>query len=79
MKKGNFSKVCVVASIFFIVVYVIISLSLQFTVQMPVDSTLTSCVFAFFGTELAVSGLIKMGKVKNQDTPQDTNPEESDS
>lgn len=79
MKKGSFSKVCVTASILFIVVYVIIALALQFTVQMPVDSTLTSCVFAFFGTELAVSGLIKIGKVKNQETGQDTNPEESDS
>lgn len=67
MKKGNFSKICVACSILFIVIYVIVSLVLQFTIQMPVDSTLTTCVFGFFGTELAVSGLIKMGKVKNQD------------
>lgn len=66
MKKGNFSKICVACSILFIVIYVIVSLVLQFTIQMPVDSTLTTCVFGFFGTELAVSGFIKIGKVKNE-------------
>lgn len=68
MKKGKFSKLCVACSILFIVIYVIVSLVLQFTIQIPVDSTLTTCVFGFFGTELAVNGLIKINKVKNTDS-----------
>lgn len=64
MKKGNFSKVVTVLSISFVVLYTVISMSLQFTVQIEPSPTLTSCVFALFGTELAVNGLIKVSKNK---------------
>lgn len=81
MKKGNFSKVITVLSIAFVVLYTVISMSLQFTVQIEPSPTLTSCVFALFGTELAVNGLIKISKNKysNSETADsEYYPEEGD-
>lgn len=81
MKKGNFSKIITVLSISFVVLYTIISMSLQFTVQIEPSPTLTSCVFALFGTELAVNGLIKISKSKysnNEIENSEYHPEEGD-
>lgn len=64
MKKGSFSKIVTTLSILFVVLYTIVSMSLQFTVQIEPSPTLTSCVFALFGTELAINGMIKMNKNK---------------
>lgn len=63
-KKHTFSKVIVAFSILFVVLYTIISMLLQFTVQIEPSPTLTTCVFSLFGTELAVSGLITINKKK---------------
>lgn len=80
MKKGSFSKIVTTLSILFVVLYTIISMSLQFTVQIEPSPTLTSCVFALFGTELAVNGLIKISKNKYSNTNNDSEyyPEEGD-
>jgi len=76
MFKGSFSKVVTVASILFVVVYVIVAMSLQFTCQIEPSPTLTTSVFALFGTELAVNGLIKMSKTKyNSKSEDESNPE----
>lgn len=80
MKKGSFSKIVTTLSILFVVLYTIISMSLQFTVQIEPSPTLTSCVFALFGTELAVNGLIKISKNKYSNINNDSEyyPEEGD-
>lgn len=81
MKKGSFSKIVTTLSILFVVLYTIVSMSLQFTVQIEPSPTLTSCVFALFGTELAVNGLIKISKNKYSNSEIDDSvyhPEEGD-
>lgn len=61
--KGNnlkFSKCIVISCISFIVFYTLLQTYLDYTLSVEVSPTLTTCVFAFFGTELASTALIRV-------------------
>lgn len=56
----RFSKKLVCTCIALIVLYTIIQLYLSYKLGIEISPTLTTCVYAFFGTELAASALIKI-------------------
>lgn len=56
----KFSKCIVVSCIAFIVFYTLLQIYLNYTLSVEVSPTLTTCVFAFFGTELASTALIRV-------------------
>ena len=65
MKKGSFSKIVTTLSILFVVLYTIVSMSLQFTCQIEPSPTLTSCVFAVVVVALtSVIGFLNLAKEK---------------
>lgn len=55
---------CVIGSISLVILYVIVSIVVQITTGMQLSDSLTTGVFALFGTELAVSGFIKIFKIR---------------
>lgn len=56
----KFSKKIVGFCIGFIVLFTIISTYLNYRVGIELSPTLTTCVYAFFGTELASTALIRI-------------------
>lgn len=60
MKGFRFLKCIVIFSIAFIVLFTVISMFLNYRIGLELSPTLTTSVYGFFGTELAVSGLIKI-------------------
>lgn len=60
----KFNKIIVVLSIFSIISYVISAIFLQKYTSMELSPTLTTCVFAFFGTELLSLAGIKLMDTK---------------
>lgn len=56
----KFSKKIVGFCIGFIVLFTIISTYLNYHVGIELSPTLTTCVYAFFGTELASTALIRI-------------------
>ena len=61
MKKGTrFLKRIVGFCIGFIVAFTVISMYLNYRVGIELSPTLTTCVYAFFGTELASTALIRI-------------------
>ena len=56
----KFSKKIVGFCIGFIVLFTIVSTYLNFRVGIELSPTLTTCVYAFFGTELASTALIRI-------------------
>jgi len=54
----------VIGCILFVVLYVITAIVVQCVTGMPLADSLTMGVFGLFGTELAVSGFIKIFKIK---------------
>lgn len=61
LKRGAFGKLCVILSLSFCGLYTIASL-VVFWVLGVEPSTLTTCVFAFFGSELLALGTIRVAK-----------------
>lgn len=64
-KKPNknltkFSKKVVVFCIAFIVFYTILQTYLSYRLGLELSPTLTTCVYAFFGTELASTAIIRV-------------------
>lgn len=66
MKNLCFLKCIIVFCISFIVLYTIASMILNYLIGIELNPTLTTAVYAFFGTELAVSALIKVVETMNQ-------------
>ena len=61
MKKGTrFLKRIVGFCIGFIVAFTVVSMYLNYRVGIELSPTLTTCVYAFFGTELASTALIRI-------------------
>jgi hypothetical protein len=56
----------VVLSILFIVLYTITEFTFSIITNIHHD-TLTNCVYAFFGTELALCGFIKIFKIRRNE------------
>ena len=56
----KFSKKIVCFCIGFIVLFTIVSTYLNYRVGIELSPTLTTCVYAFFGTELASTALIRI-------------------
>lgn len=56
----RYSKKIVTFSISFIVLFTIVSMFLNYRIGVELNPTLTSCVYTFFGTELAACMIIKV-------------------
>lgn len=63
-KKINFKKKIIVFSILFIVAYTIAQTYMSYNLGIELSPTLTACVYAFFGTELAACALIQVCEKK---------------
>ena len=57
----------VVSCILFVILYVITAIVVQIYTGKQLSDSLTMGVFGLFGTELAVSGFIKIFKIKKGD------------
>lgn len=58
--KVKFSKKIVIFCISFIVLYTALELYLSYKLNIELSPTLTTCVYTFFGTELASTAVIKI-------------------
>lgn len=75
--KKQVSKVMLVFIVIAIVLYTIADFVLQYFTSVEVSPTLTTCWFAFWGTEIVALAVIKTSKVKHQQDSEDTaNPED---
>lgn len=61
----RFSKKILIFSFLFLVLYTLVTLYLIYQ-NIPEPSTLTTCVFTFFGTEICMSAFIKVAKIKKE-------------
>lgn len=59
-KKIKFSKKIVITCILVIILYTIAQTYLSNEIGLELTPTLTTCVYAFFGTELAACALIRV-------------------
>ena len=57
----------VAACLTFVVAYIIAAIVIQVTTGTQLSDSLTVGVFGLFGTELAVTGFIKINKIKKGD------------
>lgn len=62
-KKRKVSNIMLAVSVAAIAFYTIASFWIQYKTGVPVDSTLTTCFYAFFGSELLAITGIKISKV----------------
>lgn len=65
-QKKEVSKVMLVFIVIAIVLYTIADFVLQYFTSIEVSPTLTTCWFAFWGTEIVALAVIKTSKVKHQ-------------
>lgn len=70
--KKEVSKVMLVFIVIAIVLYTIADFVLQYFTSVEVSPTLTTCWFAFWGTEIVALAVIKTSKVKHQTDTKDT-------
>lgn len=68
MKKGKFSKVIVMLSVWLILIYTVTAFVLQFVCGVEVSPTLTTCFYTFFAVEMLSLAGIKSRKVKYENT-----------
>lgn len=61
VKPGRFGKFCVIYSLAFCSLYTVAAL-IDHVITGSEPSTLTACVFAFFGTELVALGTVRVVK-----------------
>ena len=69
----KFSKKIVVTCITVIILYTIAQTYLSYSLSIELSPTLTTCVYAFFGTELAATAIIRIfdkedNSVRNTDS-----------
>lgn len=71
--KIKFSKKIVVLCISIITIYTIFQSYLSYKLGIELSPTLTTCVYAFFGTELAACACIRIfDKESKSETPENT-------
>lgn len=70
----KFSKKIVGFCIGFIVLFTIVSTYLNYRVGIELSPTLTTCVYAFFGTELASTALIRIFDKSDATSMQSNDP-----
>ena len=58
--------IAVISCIAFVVLYTIVAILIQCFTEKTLDPSLTMGVFGLFGTELAVSGFIKIFKIRKE-------------
>lgn len=56
----------VISCLMFVVLYVIVAIIVQCVTKNALSDSLTMGVFGLFGTELAVSGFIKIFKIRKE-------------
>ena len=71
-QKKEVSKVMLVFIVLAIVLYTVADFVLQYFTSIEVSPTLTTCWFAFWGTEIVALAIIKTSKVKHQNDKKDT-------
>ena len=62
----RFSKKIMIISMLFITVYIVGCFILSWHVGTPIDSTLHTCVFAYFSVEGMANAWIKITKIKEE-------------
>ena len=62
-KKRKVSNIMLAVSVVAIAFYTIASFWIQYKTGVPVDSTLTTCFYAFFGSELIALTTLKTSKI----------------
>lgn len=62
-KERKVSNIMLAVAVTSIVFYTIASFWIQYKTGVPVDSTLTTCFYAFFGSELLAITGIKISKI----------------
>lgn len=71
-EKKQVSKIMLVFIVIAIVLYTVADFVLQYFTSIEVSPTLTTCWFAFWGTEIVALAVIKTSKVKHQQENKDT-------
>lgn len=64
--SSRYLKRIVLFSIGFIVCFTIISMIFNYKIGIELNPTLTTCVYAFFGTELCASSVIKVVEIMRE-------------
>lgn len=59
-------SIAVIVCVAFVVLYTIVAIVIQCTTEKALDPSLTMGVYGLFGTELAVSGFIKIFKIRKE-------------
>lgn len=67
----DFLKLCVVFSIFIIIIYTTVSVILNYLTQIELSPTLTTCVYGFFGTEIVSTALIRIFEKRSKNNEED--------
>ena len=62
-KKRKVSNIMLAVSVIAIAFYTVASFWIQYKTGIPVDSTLTTCFYAFFGSELIALTTLKTSKI----------------
>ena len=68
MKDMRFSKRIVIFCILIIMIYTGLQLYFSYRLAIEISPTLTTCVYAFFGTELAATAFIKIFEKDNNNS-----------
>ena len=64
-KKRKVSNILLVVSVVAITVYTVANMWITYATGVAIDSTLTTCLYAFFSSELFILAGIKISKIKN--------------
>ena len=64
-KKRKVSNILLVVVVTAITAYTVANMWITYTTGVSIDSTLTTCVYAFFSSELFLLAGIKISKIKN--------------
>ena len=65
-KRRKVSNILLVVVVVAIVSYTVANLWITYATGMSIDSTLTTCFYAFFSSELFLLAGIKLSKIKNK-------------
>ena len=72
------SKKLIYLILFSIIIFTIVAIWVQFKTGTELSSTLITCFYAFFGTELVTLASIKKAEMKFKDLDNDGIPDEED-
>ena len=64
-KKRKVSNILLAVSVVTITAYTVANMWITYTTGATIDSTLTTCLYAFFSSELFILAGIKISKIKN--------------